>query len=100
MARAREKTATEFRNNTAAADPPAGDPRRLISLMLALRGVLALFVGAMALLWPGVTLLALAFLFAAWALVDGIGTLVSGFSGREQGPRLAWILAGVLGVVA
>ena len=44
--------------------------------MLALRGVLALLFGVLALLLPGPTVLSLVLLFAAYALLAGIVYLV------------------------
>ena len=41
-----------------------------------LRGVMAIGFGAAAFVWPGVTLEILIFLFGAYALVDGISTLM------------------------
>jgi uncharacterized membrane protein HdeD (DUF308 family) len=63
---------------------------------LALRGVLAIAFGFVALLWPGITALALAVLFGAWALVDGVGMLVAFFRRRTTGRyRGAHLVAGV-----
>lgn len=107
MSRIREKT-VRMRGNTAAEGPaPAAggtlteaDPRRRLSVLLALRGVLALLFGVLALVWPGVTVLALALLFAAYAVVDGIGMVVSGLSRGDRGRRWSYVLAGVVGIVA
>jgi len=106
MSRIREKT-VRMRGNTAAEglDPAAGgtltqgDPRRRLSVLLALRGVLALLFGVLALVWPGVTVLALALLFAAYAVVDGVGMVVSGLSRGGRGRRWSYVLAGVVGIV-
>jgi uncharacterized membrane protein HdeD (DUF308 family) len=107
MSRIREKT-VRMRGNTAAEGPdPAagetltqGDPRRRLSVLLALRGVLALLFGVLTLVWPGVTVLALALLFAAYAVVDGVGMVVSGLSRGDRGRRWSYVLAGVVGIVA
>lgn len=107
MSRIREKT-VRMRGNTAAEglDPATGgtltqgDPRRRLSVLLALRGVLALLFGVLALVWPGVTVLALALLFAAYAVVDGVGMVVSGLSRGDRGRRWSYVLAGVVGIVA
>jgi uncharacterized membrane protein HdeD (DUF308 family) len=69
--------------------------------MLVLRGVAALSFGIVALLWPGVTVLALALLFGVYALVDGVALLASAV--RKEGAkahRLAHAVGGVLGIVA
>src|SRR3954454_6596584 len=107
MSRIREKT-VPVRGNTAAEGlaPAAGgtltqgDPRRRLSVLLALRGVLAVLFGVLALVWPGVTVLALALLFAAYAVVDGVGMAVSGLSRGGRGRRWSYVLAGVVGIVA
>ena len=107
MSRIREKT-VRMHGNTAAEspDPAAGepltqrDPRRHLSVLLALRGVLALLFGVLALGWPGVTVLALALLFAAYAVVDGVGMAVSGLSRGDRGRRWSYVLAGIVGIVA
>jgi uncharacterized membrane protein HdeD (DUF308 family) len=65
---------------------------------VALRGVVSLAFGVMALLWPG----ALMFLFGAYALVDGILALgTAAFDGRLAGGWRGWLLLeGILGVAA
>ena len=63
---------------TAGADAsadPGTEVRRRLSVVLAVRGVLAIAFGIIALVWPGVTLLALALLFAAYTLANGIGMI-------------------------
>jgi uncharacterized membrane protein HdeD (DUF308 family) len=75
---------------------------RRLSRTLALRGVLALLFGVSALLWPDVTVLALALLFGAYALVDGAG-MIGGVLTREvvqERPRRAYLLAGFAGLLA
>jgi uncharacterized membrane protein HdeD (DUF308 family) len=44
---------------------------------LMLRGLFTVLFGLAALLWPGLTLLVLLYLFAAYALVDGVFTIVA-----------------------
>jgi uncharacterized membrane protein HdeD (DUF308 family) len=68
---------------------------------LAVRGVIAIGFGVAALIWPGVTILALALLFGAYVLIDGIGMLIDAFRGhRSGGQRAAYAIAGLLGVIA
>lgn len=72
-----------------------------LSRLLAVRGAIAVIFGVLALLWPKATVLALALLFGAYALVDGVGMLVSGI--RQPGDRwqrTAQVLGGLLGVGA
>ncbi len=68
---------------------------------LALRGALAIAFGVLAFLWPGLTLLALVILFAAYALSDGILSIVGGIRTAKRSERW-WlmVLGGVLGIVA
>lgn len=67
---------------------------------LALRGVLGIVVGFVAFVLPGVTLLALTFLFAAYALINGILSFGMAFhAARFQSRWWALILEGVAGVV-
>jgi uncharacterized membrane protein HdeD (DUF308 family) len=91
---------------TAAADPstgrrhPAGtESGRRLAVLLGVRGLLAVVFGVLVLVWPGITVLALAYVFAVYALVDGIGMIISGFRSRG-GPRWSYVLAGVVGVIA
>jgi uncharacterized membrane protein HdeD (DUF308 family) len=68
---------------------------------LALRGVLAIVFGIIALIWPGITVLALAILFGAFVFVNGVMLLVGAYRRRaDGGQRPALIVAGVLGVLA
>jgi uncharacterized membrane protein HdeD (DUF308 family) len=70
-----------------------------LSVLLGLRGLLAVIFGVLVLAWPGITVLALAFVFAAYVLVDGLGMIISGF-GARGGRRWWYVLAGVVGVIA
>src|SRR4051795_6260456 len=72
---------------------------RQLSVLLGVRGLLAVVFGVLALAWPGITVLVLAFVFAAYVLVDGIGMIISGIGGRG-GRRWSYVLAGVVGVIA
>jgi uncharacterized membrane protein HdeD (DUF308 family) len=68
---------------------------------LVLRGVVAILFGVAAVLWPGITLLALALLFGVYVLVEGVVALVGAFRERlSGGRRVARVLVGVLGVAA
>lgn len=71
--------------------------------MLALRGVLALLFGVLALLLPGPTVLSLVLLFAAYALLAGIVYLVGAVRNRRHATgahALDWWLLLMLGVVS
>jgi len=78
-------------------------------LPLLLRGVASVLFGLAAFVWPGVTILALTFLYGAYALTDGILSLGAALTrGRRADERAAtsaiptWWLAliGLLGVAA
>lgn len=64
--------------------------------ILLIRGMVAIVFGLLAFTWPGLTILILTTLFAAYALVDGVFALIAGIHARW------WMLAfiGVLGVLA
>jgi uncharacterized membrane protein HdeD (DUF308 family) len=67
--------------------------------MLGIRGVLAIVFGIVALFWPGVTALALAIVFGAYAIVDGIGMLIAAFRRHgDTAQRVLRAVAGVLGI--
>jgi uncharacterized membrane protein HdeD (DUF308 family) len=66
-----------------------------------LRGIVSILFGIVAFLWPGVTLLAIVFMYGAFALADGIAALTLGLSGRKEGE--SWwpmLLVGIAGIVA
>lgn len=71
--------------------------------LLALNALLALAAAAVALLYPGLTLLAFALVLAAWALVTGIVTIVAAFRLERDHGRWWMVASGVaeilLGVV-
>ena len=52
-----------------------------------LRGLIAILFGLAALFCPGITLFALVFLFGAYALVDGVVSLVAAFRAGEHHTR-------------
>lgn len=65
------------------------------------RGVLAIAFGVLAFLTPAWGIAILVGLFAAWAFIDGAGSLVAGWSGRAR-DRNWWleILEGVVSIAA
>ncbi|WP_406630291.1 HdeD family acid-resistance protein [Amycolatopsis sp. WGS_07] len=75
------------------------DPRRAWPLVLT-RGILGVLFGVLALVWPGITVLALAFLFGIYVLIDAVGALMQAFRPGDGGHRIAYALLGVLGLVA
>src|SRR5947209_5567609 len=65
----------------------------------ALRGVAAVIFGILAFVWPGVTLAVLVLFWGAYALVDGILTLVGAFR-TGQDHRWVLMIEGVVGIAA
>lgn len=63
------------------------------------RGLLSVAFGLAALVWPDVTLFVLLTVFAAYALVDGVISVMFGLTGREK-VRWWMVLWGLVGVAA
>jgi uncharacterized membrane protein HdeD (DUF308 family) len=64
---------------------------------LVLRGVAAIVFGVVAVVWPGITLVALAILFGAYVLVEGVLTFVNAFRDElDAGQRVARVLIGLV----
>lgn len=63
------------------------------------RGLLAIAFGLAALVWPDVTLLVVVALFGAFALLDGVISILFGITGRES---IRWwmVIWGLVGVAA
>ncbi len=59
--------------------------------LLGLRGVLAIIFGVLAFIWPGMTAIVLVFLFAAYAILDGILTIAASVRNRAANDRW-WVL--------
>jgi uncharacterized membrane protein HdeD (DUF308 family) len=55
------------------------------------RGLVSILAGGIALAWPGITLFALLFVIAAWAVVGGILEIVTAIRHRQQLTR-EWLL--------
>src|ERR671910_2417211 len=68
---------------------------------LALRGVLGIIAGLIALFFPGITLATFVLLFTAYLLVDGAFALIAGFRAARRDER-SWplFLEGVADIVA
>jgi uncharacterized membrane protein HdeD (DUF308 family) len=68
---------------------------------MALRGLAAIIFGILAFLWPGITLLALTFLFGAYALVDGMFAMIA--AAQRAGRKNHWwmlLVEGTVGIAA
>ena len=71
-----------------------------LSTSLILRGLLALAIGVVALVWPGVTVLALVIVFAVYAFIGAGLQAMQAFSGRTAGPVFGHLLLGVVNIAA
>ena len=69
--------------------------------LLALRGLVAVLFGVLAFMWPGATLITLVWLFGAFALVNGILSLVLAAKTPKGYPKVgSLIFGGLLGILA
>jgi uncharacterized membrane protein HdeD (DUF308 family) len=66
--------------------------------VLALRGVFGILFGALALMWPQLTLLTLVALFAAYALLSGIASIIGAIRNRRTDDD--WWVMLLLGIVS
>src|SRR6266576_1738410 len=68
---------------------------------LVIRGLVAILFGLITFAWPGITLVALVFLYGAYALIDGIVSLVGVFRATRTHERWGWLLfEGIAGIAA
>lgn len=65
-----------------------------------LRSVLAIIFGAIAVVWPMLSLIAFVFLYAFYALLDGILSLVTAIRGGGTRSRWWLVLGGIAALVA
>jgi uncharacterized membrane protein HdeD (DUF308 family) len=67
---------------------------------LLFEGILAILAGTIALVWPGITVIAFLYLLAAWAILTGILALVAPLAYPMSGGRAVLsVLAGLLSIV-
>jgi uncharacterized membrane protein HdeD (DUF308 family) len=67
----------------------------------AIRGVIAILVGAFAIFAPAATLIALVMIFAAYAMVDGVFAIVLAIRGARKHERWGWLLVnGIISIAA
>ena len=71
-----------------------------LSTSMIVRGVLAVAIGIMALAWPGVTVLALVFLFAVYAFIAAGLQAVRAFSSGHAGSVIGHLLLGLVDIAA
>jgi uncharacterized membrane protein HdeD (DUF308 family) len=68
--------------------------------LLALRGVVAILFGILAIAFPGLALQTFILLFAAYALVDGIAAAISAIQNRNQPNWWVHLLEGIVSIIA
>ncbi len=69
--------------------------------LLLLRGLAAIAFGVIAFFWPGITLVALTYLFGAYAVVDGVFAILAAINASgDPGPRWWLGLSGVVSIIA
>ena len=67
---------------------------------LLLRGIFAIIFGLIALIFPGIALFAIIFVFGIYALLDGIVAIYVAIKERRSLPRWGWLLAeGIAGII-
>jgi uncharacterized membrane protein HdeD (DUF308 family) len=68
-------------------------------IWLLLNGILGIVAGAVAALWPGMTVLAFVILVAAWALISGAFMLMSAFRLKIDHGRVWLVIGGIVSIV-
>ena len=68
--------------------------------VLALRGLAAIVFGVLAFAWPGITILSLVMLYGAYALVDGVFSIIAAIGGGTPAPRWWLAIVGIIGILA
>jgi uncharacterized membrane protein HdeD (DUF308 family) len=91
--------------NTTAADSRDSQPMRALLAQnwwaFAMRGVLGIIFGLIAIFLPGVTMLSLVLVFSAYALVDGVFAIIA--AARAMGQHERWgylLLEGIVNIIA
>lgn len=86
---------------TSGADPEMSEALARNWWAIGLRGVLAMIFGLIALVLPGVTMLSLVIVFAAYALVDGVLAIVAAVRSARRHERWGLlVLEGVVDIAA
>ncbi|MGN6272128.1 MAG: HdeD family acid-resistance protein [Protaetiibacter sp.] len=69
--------------------------------LVLLRGIFAVILGILAFVWPVATAVAFVWVFAFYAIVDGIVNIVHAVSTRKTDATWGWLLTiGIVGVIA
>jgi uncharacterized membrane protein HdeD (DUF308 family) len=68
--------------------------------IIGLRGILGIVFGLIALFLPGVTILSLVLVFAAYMLVDGVFSIAGAIRARNKNEQWGWILLnGIISII-
>ena len=68
---------------------------------LAIRGVIAILIGVIAFVWPGVAVAALVLLFGVFMFLDGVFAVVAAVQSRNTLPQWwALLVEGIVGIIA
>jgi uncharacterized membrane protein HdeD (DUF308 family) len=71
------------------------------SAFLLIRGLLAVVIGMLAMVWPGITMVVIVGIFGLYAVIDGVMNLILGLSRtRTHGRSWAVALQGAIGILA
>ena len=68
--------------------------------LLVTQGIVAVVLGIVALVWPGVTIVVLVVLWGIWALVDGIAMGAAAMRPGPTGQRVLFGVMAAIGIVA
>ncbi|MHA6616092.1 HdeD family acid-resistance protein [Pseudonocardia sp. DLS-67] len=68
--------------------------------LVLVRGILMVLFGILALVWPGIALLTLVWLFGVYAILDGVTAVVIGVRSRGEPHRVWTVVQGVVSVLA
>ena len=78
---------------------PMLDPLARNWWLILLRGALAILFGILTFFWPSLTLFTLIIFYGAFAMLDGVFSLIAAVTGGMPAPRWWLALVGVLGIV-
>lgn len=79
---------------------PATQTTRYNWWLMLLRGIVAIILGLIVLFDPGIALLAIIYVFGAYALIDGILSVIVAIAERRYLPRWGWLVVeGVAGII-
>lgn len=80
---------------------PIGKVTRAVWVLVLIRGICAVVFGILALVAPLMTAVAIVYVFAAFALVEGVVEIVHAVRVRDRDRRWGWLLAmGIIAILA